>query len=644
MSDTKTADTNTDKGSDTQKVHQSSDSVTTALQRSPSKEDVSRTPTPPSVSTSLPVRLTRKRAASLMARGETRHPEPLSLTSSPLPSRKADSASQVCLCQPEPKVRRPRNAFILYRQHYQASVVAQNPGLANPEISKIIGEQWRQQSAEIKNEWKVLAEVGTIAEHSLTYSNPNFSLQEEKLRHQQQYPDYRYQPRRSGRGSSILGAVSTSSSASGEIPRCTKCGGRSIATPNTPLTPFTPSAGTPNLLPPLTPTSTSSENRFLPLNNSPMAAPPNLRRRMGPSPGGMGVLQIASIRDQQEEEGLTPLSPDGKKRRLNAGGYALNGAGNGTGTPFPFPSARRQSLPRPDALARPYMQMAPPPRPGHHDPSLTLPPLQTSQERSVEAMVMTIPYINKIKVLNRISPPVKSPGPASPPHKTRGAIIAVDGTDQQALTGIITWLQEFLQRGDEYTVKVIESPNIPFPSKSDKEISKQDTDNDFTAYLRSITEWHTRSADIVDYLTTDPSPTSSTPQSTTLPPTSPPAQPTASPRRPIALINRYQLTLSDNAATHIAIDDAYAPIDHWQWMATLWRGIVGPDITVYVKEASGEELNKFGGVEVRGDAKAMVVRLEKGKACEERALRRLGFEVGEWVRGIGKEGSAYGGA
>jgi HMG box factor len=50
-------------------------------------------------------------------------------------------------------------AFILYRQHYQAQVVAQHPGLANPEISKIIGEQWRDQPLEVKADWKRLAEV-----------------------------------------------------------------------------------------------------------------------------------------------------------------------------------------------------------------------------------------------------------------------------------------------------------------------------------------------------------------------------------------------------------------------------------------------------------------------------------------------------
>lgn len=50
-------------------------------------------------------------------------------------------------------------AFILYRQHHQQTVVAQNPGLANPEISKIIGDHWRNSPDEIKDHWKLLADV-----------------------------------------------------------------------------------------------------------------------------------------------------------------------------------------------------------------------------------------------------------------------------------------------------------------------------------------------------------------------------------------------------------------------------------------------------------------------------------------------------
>lgn len=51
-------------------------------------------------------------------------------------------------------------AFILFRQHQQASILAQKPGIPNPEVSKIIGEQWRRLSAESKEEWNLLAEVG----------------------------------------------------------------------------------------------------------------------------------------------------------------------------------------------------------------------------------------------------------------------------------------------------------------------------------------------------------------------------------------------------------------------------------------------------------------------------------------------------
>lgn len=50
-------------------------------------------------------------------------------------------------------------AFILYRQHQHSAVVAQNPGLPNPDISKIIGEQWRHLSVKEKSEWQALAEV-----------------------------------------------------------------------------------------------------------------------------------------------------------------------------------------------------------------------------------------------------------------------------------------------------------------------------------------------------------------------------------------------------------------------------------------------------------------------------------------------------
>ncbi|KAH7021182.1 uncharacterized protein B0I36DRAFT_393436 [Microdochium trichocladiopsis] len=133
----------------------------------------------------------------------------------------ASGRELICLCTRAPKVPRPRNAFILYRQHHQANVAANNPGLANPEISKLIGEQWRDQPDEVKESWKRLAE-------------------EEKIRHQQQYPDYRYQPRRGGKSGASHGGGARTVVAGGDDPgRCNKCG----ATPRTPSTPYTPATG-----------------------------------------------------------------------------------------------------------------------------------------------------------------------------------------------------------------------------------------------------------------------------------------------------------------------------------------------------------------------------------------------------------------
>lgn len=138
--------------------------------------------------------------------------------------------------------------------------------------------------------------------------------------------------------------------------------------------------------------------------------------------------------------------------------------------------------------------------------------------------------------------------------------------------------------------------------------------------------------------------------------------------------------MSDAAAVAIPINDAYAPVDHWQWMATLWRGIVGADLVIYVKavhmghatplEREGaEEMARFGAVEVRRDCGpwAVIVRVPIGpgirredgtevvegasaaqryavagenRRVEEATLRRLGFEVSEIIRGeFGKNGA-----
>lgn len=78
----------------------------------------------------------------------------------------------------------------------------------------------------------------------------------------------------------------------------------------------------------------------------------------------------------------------------------------------------------------------------------------------------------------------------------------------------------------------------------------------------------------------------------------------------------------------------------------MWRGIVGPDVTVAVEqegsvEHKGQQAKgkgnagaAAGDVDVRlEDSRAVVVRVERGGKVGEGALRRVGFEIGEWVRG-----------
>ncbi len=173
--------------------------------------------------------LTRKRAASLMAdESETRETSPATTHDS-----NPETTNQFCLCQPDPKIPRPRNgmfftpslfwrdrflirpfdsllfsglccgwlltlrvAFILYRQHHQATVVAKHPGLPNPEISKIIGEEWRALPTKTKNQWKALAEVCstrsdttyhfmlTISAHRTKSFDTNSSIQITDINHE----------------------------------------------------------------------------------------------------------------------------------------------------------------------------------------------------------------------------------------------------------------------------------------------------------------------------------------------------------------------------------------------------------------------------------------------------------------------------
>ncbi|KAL8772022.1 MAG: hypothetical protein Q9209_002687 [Squamulea sp. 1 TL-2023] len=75
------------------------------------------------------------------------------------------------------KIARPPNAFILYRQHHHPIVKSQNPDLHNNQISIMLGQQWQNEVADVKAQFKSMAE-------------------DIKKKHLSAHPNYQYQPRK----------------------------------------------------------------------------------------------------------------------------------------------------------------------------------------------------------------------------------------------------------------------------------------------------------------------------------------------------------------------------------------------------------------------------------------------------------------
>ncbi|KKY13653.1 putative hmg box transcriptional [Diplodia seriata] len=292
---------------------------------------------------------------------------------------------------------------------------------------------------------------------------------------------------------------------------------------------------------------------------------------------------------------------------------------------------------------------------------------------------------NKIQILGKIAPPYRavpssssSPSSAfspssslsSPPsqkeqqqqqqqqsQKVRGAIVAVEGDDVAAAKAMGKWLEESFNKTGEVWARMAEAPRGPEDvagSGGDVEIIDADADTAGGAkspgdgggggggnaaaaavgigdYIQVISEWHGKTKEMVEFIT---SPPDSEPGSD--PPTEGKADGAADKRTPVLVMPTYSLRATDAWANRLRVGDNYSRSDHWQWSATLWRGIVGPDITVYVRDVSELELPVGKPVDVleHGASKCLMVKRVVGKEVEESALRRLGFEIGELIRSV----------
>nr|POE83327.1 repressor of filamentous growth 1 [Quercus suber] len=611
-----------------------------------------------------------------------------------------DRGVHVCICPPDPKIPRPRNAFILYRQHYQASVVAKHPSLANPEISKIIGVQWQSQSQETKNKWKALAE-------------------EEKHRHQLQYPGYRYQPKRNDRRNSLVNDPHYAV----EHSKCLKCGGRTILAPSTPHTSQTHTA----VSVPLTPQSDITPgSRTVPrLRELSLRSPSGHQISHGATNLNMSPSQFHA--DDQREN--WPGTPDWKRRRMSTmsivtdqpdmgahptqSRYVTQGTPVSQGTPLSFrqeqgfhihhPSkrphplaldqGRRESLPSVRSVVNSPAMMAPPPKPvvgyqqhrlaqGHvtHDRSLTLPPLQTGRSPNdttsavgtagstqlLEEQIMMMPFRHKIMVLGRIARPA-----CADDKDARGPLIAIEGDNAHAVKELGDWLSSELRKGSDMDVQLIDGPKAEatndgrkpmaqyhlliaeWLSQSDnivRSLSRRTTSSSYDSRMHDISSAGERAQsgrgadgdndhDDSSSNIPKPGPNLACGDHEDARSSSTPDRSTADKSQPVGIIPNFSLHASNVFACRIPVEanEAYTSSDHWSWTATQWRGIVGPDLTIYVRDSNGLETGR-PNVEMLEEGNLFLVkRVDAGKGLEieASASRRLAFEVSEWIRAFG---------
>jgi hypothetical protein len=280
--------------------------------------------------------------------------------------------------------------------------------------------------------------------------------------------------------------------------------------------------------------------------------------------------------------------------------------------------------------------------------------VESRARTEVEGQMGDVPFMEKIRMLSRISPPMPQSRTGSPTANKRGCVIAVEG-DDKLLQAVGAYLRETLNADTGCAVKTwkarstyLEQPESTTTSSDLSSPSSRvpttpvNEEDPYVAYFNLISAMRIQSLEIKKHITTPSSHASPRPTPPTLP---------ISPKRstPIALLLGYSLTAVTHFASQISITDSYTSIEHWQWMASLLRGIIGPDLIVYCMETGKEEIERSGSIEVRECAGGQVVILvrafqestsreaekDDGEGCEgidEKTKRRLGFEIKEFVR------------
>lgn len=289
------------------------------------------------------------------------------------------------------------------------------------------------------------------------------------------------------------------------------------------------------------------------------------------------------------------------------------------------------------------------PRPAGPNSSFQLPPLRTStppqpsglglrpaisRHGSFTSEVMQIPVDRKLSTLMKLCRTL-------PNRLGRGQIIAVEGPSEGSALGQISQVvEQALQNCRNVSVRSWAAD----PPGSAARSTLEDTalGNTYSAvsipdYYSSIMSWHEKSNQITRHVNSnvrdqvssaiEGQPNSPFAGSPSMDRSGARLQPT-----PVALIkDGYCLTESDRFACNSAAAENWSATDHWQWAAMLWRGIVAPDLTVYICPSRSEEIEHMGSVDFQRQLNLMMVRVPINLEVSESITRRVTFEVKEWM-------------
>lgn len=260
-------------------------------------------------------------------------------------------------------------------------------------------------------------------------------------------------------------------------------------------------------------------------------------------------------------------------------------------------------------------------------PNFELPSPDDSRSGSLEESVMAIPLKRKLDHLSRISRPCPTSTVDRQPVAFRGAFIAVEGPNHDMLQDIGRAVEKSVMASNDVSLRTWggDSDNADSTTRGEKGENRQgegeqEDDSSFQAYFRLVLSWQDKCKQISQHVTNDKNPGSSGAEGT-------------SNKLPVALVkDGFSLTLADKFACSTPIADWFSPQDHWQWMASLWRGVPSPDLIVYVSPSSEEEIRQLGAVDLSKQMGLMTVRIPANKGLDEATERRMAFELSEWMR------------